>query len=205
MAFNFFDQSRGGSSKSPAKIKAARQNGRRGGRPSTRTLIERVLNRRVTPNEWEQLQKTVFRRILLGHQDFIPAYFECNWNDIPQKAWRGLPRAVRQAIRQVKALTKIFQPKFRPKPIKNYIVIRVPKRDGEREDWEQRHPDMPFVATRPQKVHFKNIFNYAWFKRKVENGVALDEADILRNGEGKITREQATALLKYLKFKYPKS
>jgi hypothetical protein len=50
----------------------------------------------------------------------------------------------------------------------------------------------------------KRIFNYEWFDRQFARGVALDEADILRNGEGKIKREHARALLKYLKFKYAK-
>lgn len=211
-SFNAFERDsavtsgrKGGRSKSKAKVKAARSNGKLGGRPSTRTLIERVLNRRVTPEEWKNIQTYVMRRILLGHQDFIPSYFECDWDDVPRKSWRGLPLQVRQSIRHLKAVTKIFLPKFRPKPPKDYVVIRVPKLPGRREAWERRHPDMPFVATEPQKVPFTSLFNYAWFDRKFANGVELDEADILRNGEGKITREQATALLKYLKFKYAKS
>ncbi len=208
--FNLLDQMSGGYSKTPAKVAAARANGRKctkgmGGRPSTRTLIERVLNRRIDADAWKQIRAKLFRYILVMEQEAVPAFFECEWNDIPCKSWRGLPQYVRQAIRHIKAAAKIYLPKqFKVKPIKDYIVVRVPKVPGSRERWEHLHPDMPFVATYPQKIPMKMIFNYEWFDRQFARGVTLDEADILRNGEGKITREHAVALLKYLKFKYAK-
>jgi len=208
--FNLLDQMSGGYSKSPAKVAAARANGRKctkgmGGRPSARTLIERVLNRRVDADAWKQIRGKLFRYILVMEQEAVPAFFECEWNDIPSKSWRGLPQYVRQAIRHIKAAAKIYLPKTtRIKSPKDYIVVRVQKLQSEREGRERRHPNMPFVATWPQKIPMKRIFNYEWFDRQFARGVALDEADILRNGEGKIRREHAVALLKYLKFKYAK-
>lgn len=194
----------GGKSRSSAKVKAAMRNGRKGGRLSTRTLIERILNRPVSPEEWKRVQKNVLSKILLGHQQIIPNYFECDWNYIPSKSWRGLPLHVRQSIRHLKAITKIFLPKVRIKPPKDYIVIRVEKHPSERRRWGQQRPNMPFVMTRPQKIPIGSIFNYAWFDRKFGMGVDLTVDDIVRNGEGKITEATAVALSKYLKFKYAK-
>jgi hypothetical protein len=208
--FSVLDQMTGGFSKSPAKVEAARANGRKckkgtGGRPSTRTLIERVLDHPVTPDEWKRIREKVFTRILVGHQQLLPDFFDCDWNETPRRSWRSLPRQVRQMIRHIKATAKIFLPKTRLKPPKDYVVVRVEKHPGEREAWERRYPDMPFVMTRPKKIPISTIMNYDWFDRKFAHGVDLDEDDILRNCEGNITRETAVALLKHLKFKHARS
>jgi hypothetical protein len=208
--FHNLDRIIGGGSTSPAKVAAARANGLKckkgmGGRPTSRTLIERILKRPVPPEEWKRIERHVLSLILLGHQQLVTDFFNCDWNEIPTRSWRGLPERVRLTIRHIKAATRIYLPKARPtKPPKDYVVIRVQKLPHEREQWARRYPDMPFVATRPRKIPMREIFNYAWFDRKFAQGAELDQDDVIRNGEGKITREVAVALLKYLKFKYAK-
>lgn len=197
---------RAGSSTSRAKVEAARRNGRNGGRPSTRTLLERILNRKVTQGEYLSFRHKVLRWILYDEQQRITDHFHADWMEIPTVSGRRTPLSVRQAIRHVKAAAKIYRwrPSARPKAPNEYVLIRVPKSEGERNAWERRHPDMPFVMTRPQKLPISSLPDYAWFDQKFAMGVDLDVDDILRNCEGKITRETAVAIVKHLKFKHAK-
>lgn len=189
----------GGKSKSPAKVTAAKRNGKLGGRPSTRTLLERILNRKVTADEHSAFRDKVLCHVLLGEQQYITNFFQTDWEGTPTVSWRGLPQKVRQAIRHVKAVSKIYSWKPRVKPVKDYVVIRVPKSELERQVWEQRHPDMPFVETRPKKIYINNLPSYTYFESIFPHHPNLSEDEILAEGGSRWTREMAAALLKYLK------
>jgi hypothetical protein len=205
MGFHFFDRSAGGQSKSPAKVAAARRNGKKGGRPSTSTLLERILKRNVTPDEMKTFRAQVLRHIPLEEQDTITNFFQAGWTEIPTVSWRGLPLRVRQAIRHVKAAAKIYPWRPRLKPPKDYVVVRVSKHPGERDVWERRHPNMPFVSTRPKKLYIKNIPDFAYFNSVFARNQHLTAKDIQDTGGGRMTREVAEALLKYLKSTHPPS
>lgn len=216
--FDLFDQMTGGYSKSPAKIEAARKNGARGGRPSNRLLIERILNRRVevelskevlpwdseSRNNWPQIRDNVLSRV--ADRRIVTSYFECDWMDMSPRSWKHLPLSVRQVLRQIRAAAKkYFSTPVRFKRPKNYIVMRVDKSPWHtsEESWKRRHPDMPWCPTVPRRVPLSSLENYQWCEFHYKNGDQLTEACILRNGDGKLTEEQARAIWLWLNYKYP--
>lgn len=214
--FDLFDQMSGGYSKSPAKIEAARKNGARGGRPSYRFLIERILNRRVererskellpwdnSQANWPQVRDKVLSRV--SDRRIVTSYFECDWMDIPTRSSKHLPLSVRQVMRQIRYAAKIYfaTPVRIIKP-KNYVVARVDKSSDyeSEESWKHRHPDVPWCPTVPRRVLLSRLENWWWFEMKYKSGVRLTEDDILRNGEGRLTEEQAHAIWLWLNYEY---
>jgi len=194
----------GGRSRSRAKVKAAKSNGKRGGRPTTSTLLERILKRNVTPEEWLVFRAKVLPHVLAGEQQIVTKYFQAEWMEIPTVSWRGLPTQVRQAIRHIKAVAKIYPWRPRTQPPKDYVVIRVEKHPHEKKLWERRHPNMPFVMTRPKKIPITSIPYYAYFNSLFIRHPRLTEEEIQQGGGSRMTREVAKALLKHLRFKHAK-
>jgi hypothetical protein len=214
--FNWIDKSRGGLSVSARKTEAARKNGKSGGRPSDRLLIERILNRRVESERskevlpwdnsqanWPQIRDKILSRV--SDRRIVTSYFECDWMDISTRSWKHLPLAVRQVLRQIRRSAKIFFSRpVRFKRPKNYVVMRVEKSSGHEseESWKSRHPDMPWCPTVPRRVPLSTLFNYWWCEHMYKQGVQLTEADILRNGENRLTMEQTHAIWLWLNYQY---
>jgi hypothetical protein len=190
----------GGKSKSAAKVTAAKNNGKLGGRPAAeRTLLERILNRKLTAEEHASFCDEALYYVLMVEQEYITKFFQTHWTGIPQVPWRSAkPQKVRQAIKHVIAVSKIYYWKPRVKPVKDYVVIRVPKSDFERQVWEQRHPNMPFVMTRPKKVYIKDLPNFTYLENVFARHPNLTEKEIIDSGGSRWTREHAVAFLKYL-------
>jgi hypothetical protein len=124
--------------------------------------------------------------------------------DIPSRSWKSLPLLVRQAMRQIRAKAKIFfTSPLRFKHPNNYVVVRVDKTWHESEEsWKRRHPKVPWCPTVPERVHLSKLENWGWFDMKYKTGIRLTEADILRNGDKKLTNEQAHAIWLWLNWKY---
>jgi len=111
--FDGIDRFAGGVSRSDAKVAAARRNGQKcqkgkGGRPSTRTLIERILNRPVTPKQWSMIREKILSRLLLGEQQTVTQFFGVEWTEVPHRSWRSIPPHVRQAMRHIKSCAEIY-------------------------------------------------------------------------------------------------
>ena len=117
-SFEFFSATlagyKGGLSRSPAKVKAARRNGRKGGRPTKdHTLLERLLNRRhVSDATWKHLYHEVIKRhMLIGDTQVIEKFFQvAHFTHIPVRWPKRIPLHVRQAIRHLKAVVTIYAP-----------------------------------------------------------------------------------------------
>ena len=108
-------------------------------------------------------------------------------------------------LRQIRAAAKkYFSTPVRFKRPKNYIVMRVDKSPWHtsEESWKRRHPDMPWCPTVASRVPLSKLENWWWFEMKYKSGVRLTEADIFRNGEGKLTQEQARAMWLWLNYAY---
>jgi hypothetical protein len=80
--FDIFDQMGGGYSKSPAKVAAARKNGReskkedkKGGRPPTRTLAERLLGRPLRTKAEREGFKEALEQLLQREQQELVRFF----------------------------------------------------------------------------------------------------------------------------------
>jgi len=99
---------KGGRSRSRNKVAAAQRNGKNGGRPSRRTLIERVLNRPLSKKQWPMIRDEVLYQILQRKQQIVTEFFGADWTDIPRRSWRSVPPHVRQTIRHIKACAHIY-------------------------------------------------------------------------------------------------
>jgi hypothetical protein len=217
--FNLFDQTRGGMSESAAKVEAARKNGNRGGRPSDRSLIDRVLNRQIErelPKEvlpwdqralstWPQIRDKVLSRVPPPDRKVVTSYFGCDWMDIPMRSWKRLPSSVRRVLRQIRAAAKIhFSTPVRFSEPKPWVVIRVNKNKAyeSEEHWKISHPNMPWCPTVNHRLSFSKLEGFWWDDMKYKSGDRLTEEDIFRNGDNKLTKEQARAIWLWLNWKY---
>jgi hypothetical protein len=126
---------KGGRSRSRNKGAAARRNGQNGGRTSKRTLLERILNRKVTPGEWPAIRDKVLDHILEREKQHVTSFFKAHWTEVPHVSWRQVPPHVRQAIRHVKAAVAIFLPSPRkPKWVAPSFAV-IPKGSHEWTRW----------------------------------------------------------------------
>ena len=211
MAFaSIFDQMKGCLATGGRKAEAARSNGQKGGRPGSRTLGEHLL-RRPLDHEQHDAVDTAFFRLRKEEQKALRAYFELpdGWMDfktVDYARHRRKPGPAKQYILRKFRMEARWLMSQSPRPAKrpkDYVVIRELKNDWEREAWEQRHPDMPFVATRPVRIYVERLPLYEYFKMIFERQPNLTAKEIVDGAGSRMTLQMAEALLKYLKAKYP--
>jgi len=213
MPLDELDRLKGGYATSPAKAKAARENGKRGGRRATRTLAERLLNRKLSEDEHEQI-KNLWRGnhlLLTGEGSTLLKHFGGEeWVDpldiMDSKRWRRTSRRMPKEVKYVVAKFRLsvryhLKPNAQPK---DYVVVTVPRSEHEERDWERQHPNLP-CPPRRQKLHLANLpdFNYfdALFARRPET----TPQEVIAMGGSRYTRPIAEALVKYLRHKHEKS
>jgi hypothetical protein len=212
MAFaSIFDQMKGCLATGGRKAEAARTNGQKGGRPGSRTIGEHLL-RRPLDHEQHDAVETAFFRLRKEEQKALRAYFELpnGWLDFKEVKYytrqRRKPGPAKQYILRKLRMEARWIMSQSPRPAKrpkDYVVIRELKDDWEREAWEQQHPDMPFVATRPVRIYVERSPYYDYFKMIFERHPNLTEKEILATAGARMTPQIAEAILKYLKAKYP--
>ncbi len=126
--FDRIDILKGGWAKSAAKTRAAKRNGKLGGRPPSRTLLERILKRSVAKDEVKHIKSVLETHMLLREQQYVWGFFECpsiTGPHYPTKSWRRIPPHVRQAMNHVRALVKIYKQPKKP-------TWRAPRRGSAR-------------------------------------------------------------------------
>jgi hypothetical protein len=173
-----------GQSRSPAKRRAARKNGQKGGRKRTRTLAEFLLRRRIADYQRQAVTRAINDTLSgfgLSEHEFL-AYFGC-WDDDDEEEALGdeMPHAtnfkrppgrIRQdilvAVRVFRVLANQELKKLgSPKPPRDYVVRYVPKEHWEQEDWERTHPDGPPCPPRRERVYFKSMRAYITLKLRL--------------------------------------
>jgi hypothetical protein len=198
---------KGGRSKSAAKTKAARENAAHGGRLRTRTLGEFLLRQKFDTNEqYNALREAVFR-LTTREQKFFREYFGIpeHYLDLTikdfishkRKPGAEMGHIIKKFRLEARWLLSSLRP-AKPTPPKDYVVIRVQRHPSERDAWERRYPDMPFVETRPEKLYIRSIPMYAYFNSMFPRNPRLTAKDIQDLAGAQMTREMAEALLKYL-------
>jgi hypothetical protein len=215
-SFNVLEPDRAasaGRSTSTAKKRAARQNGKKGGRPHTRTLGEFLLRQKLNKDQHNAIREAVFRltsREQKWFKDYfgLPKYYpELGTTDFTLH--RQKPGAEMQhIITKFRLMARYLLSEWRSpaRMPKNYVVIRVPKHAGEREGWEQRHPNMPFVATRPEKRFFKRMGPFKHLSLLLsKNPNRVFTVEDVKDMDKALTTEAAEALLAYLRFKHKPS
>ena len=182
----------------------------KGGRPRTRSLGETLLRRRLN-KEQHQILREAFLRLtdrerssFREHFGFSKdAYVELDVYDFSTRKRRP-SGGMQHILKKFRLEARYLLATHRPKPLKDYVVERVPKSDYERDAWEQRHPDMPFVATRPKKVYFTELPEFAYFDRKFARGDRLTPEQIRDGGGSRYTAQVAEAVVEFLASKHGK-
>jgi hypothetical protein len=118
--FNVVDGRAGeaGRARSPAKRRAARENGKAGGRPPSRTLAERLLGRKLQPRDRAAFNRAV-DDLLQREQQVLAAYFGCyhilDSRPLHTKLWRQRsrrpPKEIRYLIRKIKLAFERYLPR----------------------------------------------------------------------------------------------
>lgn len=215
-SFNVLEPDRAasaGRSTSPAKKKAARQNGKKGGRPHTRTLGEYLLRQKLNKDQHSGIREAVFR-LTSREQKWFMEYFGLpkHYPELGTTAFtlhRRKPGAEMQhIIAKFRLMARWLLSEWRSpdrKP-KDYVVIRVPKHEGERKAWERQHPNMPFVATRPEKRFFERMGSFKHLSLLLsKNPNRVFTVEDVKDMDKALTTEAAQALLAYLRFKHKPS
>ncbi len=118
--FNVVDGRAGkaGRARSAAKRRAARSNGKSGGRPPSRTLAERLLGRKLHPVDRPSFDRAV-ADLLQREQQVLAEYFGCyhilDSRPLHTKLWRQRsrrpPKEIRYFIRKIKLAFERYLPR----------------------------------------------------------------------------------------------
>lgn len=208
---------KGGQAKTKAKVAASRKNGKKskkGGRPRTRTLGELLLRQPLDRDQHNAIREAVLRLTTREQKWFkeyfgLPQYPDLDvMNIVSHKRKPGAE--MQHIIQKFRLMARWLISDSRPRrtlPPKDYIVIRIPKDPHEQDAWERRHPNMPFVATRPKKLYFERMHSFRHLDLLLSKNPKRDfSVEAVRDLEGgRITEKAAEALLEYLKFKHKPS
>jgi hypothetical protein len=203
---------RGGKSRSSAKVRAAKRNGKLGGRPCTLTVAHHLFGRELTSEDRKRLPD-VLHQLLVREKEMLKGYFGVSPDDVTALNSTPCPKKERKPAKEVRYLlaklrlaAEHLMPQRATKPPKDYVVVRGPKTEGERNAWERLHPDMPFVTTRPKRIRFEQMASYRHLDMLLTHNPNLSfSVSDVKEEEGSrlaITDEVAEAVLEYLKFKH---
>jgi hypothetical protein len=212
MPFDWITALEAGKKTSPAKAKAARRNGQAGGRPASRTLAERLLNRKLSEDEHEQIKKLWRSNQLLlareGHA-LLNHFGGEEWGDpldiMDSNQWR---RKSRRMPKEVKYLVAKFRLAVRyslkpTAPPKNYVVVTVPRSEGYERNWERQHPDIPCPPLR-QRRSLLRLPDFKYLDSMFARHPETTAKEVMAVGGSQYTRPIAEALVKYLRYKHAK-
>jgi hypothetical protein len=194
----------GGKSTSAAKLKAARKNGKAGGRRPTRTLAERLLGRKIHDHEREALAEA-YKELLIAERTVLEDHFQLSTINDPLHTtlWRQKSRSPTKHIRYLidkfrLALAYHARPQ---RPLKEYIVEVKPCPPERQAAWDRRKSGIPCPPTR-QKVYFEKMPYIKVFEARYRAGAELTAESILEEGGSTWTKKRAEGALTWLRSKY---
>jgi len=214
---------KGGLSRSRAKKRAARINGRKGGREQSRTLAERLLRRRIA----EDQQKAVTaafkdfhityreRDALIDFFDVLPWDKHSDHDALHSKSYKWPRARIRKDILQTIRIFRILAVEGlrkigKPKPPKDYVVqwIAEERSDAEQERWYHENSTHPLPRRRTNHIYFRDTAAYKHFdnllsldaKRAVPTAEEIKDAFGAQVGFTKLCE----AIADDLKAKYPR-
>jgi hypothetical protein len=159
---------KGGAAKTARKRRASIANGKRGGRPQTKTLGAFLLRRQLSKQENATLLEAYQRIGTHRHrEDFrrlfgLPENVDLNTTDFtrPQRVGKEMAHVLR-SFRLI-ANHLLSRPPRKRKP-KEYIVEYKQRETWEQDLWENKHPGIP-CPPRPKRIHFKRLLVYSFFR-----------------------------------------
>jgi hypothetical protein len=203
--------SKGGKARTKAKGKSSRANGELGGRPPSRTLVERLLGRSIHPEQQKYIDQAI-DDMFGTEKTQLEEYFQLESGMgnavMNSSAWRTksrrVPKEIRYMIRKFRlAANHYLRDVPMPKP---YSVEYQQRSQGVQMAWDLDHPDSN-VPCPPRKVRIdvRNLPYFEHFEWKHKRGVKLTVKDILEAGGGKWTMKRAEVAIKWLGANYPQS
>jgi hypothetical protein len=205
--FNVFSATvageKGGRAKTPKKQQTARKNGKAGGRRPSRTLVERLLGKRIAPVQHKYIEKA-YGDLLGREKQLLEDYFQTKYildkEPLHTLSWRAksrrVPKQIRYIIRKFKLAANHYL-KDVPAP-KSYIVETRLRSPEEQAAWEQLHPDVP-CPPRKMRVDVTKMPDFSYFEFLYAKNPNLTAKTIMDAGGSRWTEERAEAALAWLK------
>jgi hypothetical protein len=187
---------KGGLVSSASKARAARQNGRKGGRPPSRTLAERLLGRKLQPWQEEMIDKALVKNefMFVAHVKVLLDYFGVAYSTqyaFDTKVWRRKtarpPKEIRYLIAKFRLGAEYYLKTARPP--KDYVVVTKLPTQEEWRRWEAMHDrfDFRYPAQPPPrrgKKYFRDLPQFHLLRRWFEKHPDMTARDIEEWGGG---------------------
>lgn len=163
---------KGGGSRSPAKVRAARLNGKKGGRKRTRTLAEFLLRRRIPPEQYATIDEA-FHSLTLTYpeRDKLKNYFAVDRtaNSINLREFSAPDKKPTKDVQHVikkfrlEAEYRMRKSGRRRLPLlRPYVVLRENRSPREQAEWERQHPDIP-CPPQAKRVYYRTLPCYRYY------------------------------------------
>lgn len=156
---------KGGQAKTARKQRASRANGKKGGRPTSRTFVEQLLNQALAPNQLLCVAKA-YTDLYEGQKQELHQYFDVpsikDARQVPAPKLRRLPKRIRYLLQRFKLAAAYHLETARPP---SPYVREWKQRDEQAEKiWKRSHPDVP-CPYRQIKTDIRRLPNFkllAW-------------------------------------------
>jgi len=200
---------KGGRSRSNKKLRAARRNAKKGGRPASRTLAERLLEQKLTPHQLEAINREWYSNkfLFVGESQRLFEFFEVSATvSFSSKTWcrksGRMPKEIRYIVGKFRLAAQYILSEVKPPaPPKDYVRVPDPYSKGELAEWRMRHPGHPIGTPPPrrQKKYFRDLPMYNEIVGYFKDNPNMTTQDITELG-GNATGAVAEELLRYLRF-----
>lgn len=195
---------KGGQVRSAAKARAARRNAKKGGRPATRTLAERLMNQKLTPDQIEAITKLLGRNrpLLIVETDRLSEFFGVKVDkQLDSTAWTRktarMPKDIRYIVDKFRRGVKFHLGKV--KPPKDFVVAYRTRSPEQQREWQQdrRHDGIPCPPER-RKIFFRNFRGFRDVADQFERNPDMTVQDVSDLGGGECG-SCAKEILEYLR------
>jgi hypothetical protein len=194
--------SKGGRASTNAKRIAARVNGKKGGRPPSRTFVEKLLQHEIPAHHQKFIAKA-YDRLFESEKQTLSLYFGVDFlNSLCAKLPTRLPEEIRYLLSRFKLAAKYHL--RNAKPAKPYSVEWRQPSDAMRENWEMRFGDLNVPCPpRKVKVDVRYLPDFNYIATEFTKNPRLTARDVKDIGGGKWTIERAHVAIAYLKSLHP--
>ena len=139
--------SKGGTAVSDKKRRSAQRNGKQGGRPATRTLIERLLRQKLRPGQIKALSENLWnnRFLLVNENQQLTEFFGVSAvSPFDTKTWNRksgrMPRKIRYIVQKLVLGARFLMTELKDQPPKDYVRVPVHRSRQECEEFARLHP-----------------------------------------------------------------
>jgi len=201
--------SKGGKTRTKLKGETARANGTQGGRPPTKTLVERLLRRSIHPDQQKYIDEALSDMLSIERlqlKDYFQVETEIDKVTLNSSVWRTKSRRVPARIRYlIKKFRLAANHYLRELPPPKPYSLEYRQRDpGVQRQWEVHHSDSG-VPCPPTKVRIdvRGLPSFNLIELRHKGGMVWTVKDILEAGGGKWTKKHAEVAIKWLNATYP--